>query len=376
VLAVVAVVLSKGWLRTFVFGFSEPAAIAFMFLALDRHVAGRHRAALLAGGLVALARPEAFALLAVYGGILLLRWRRSPFDWVLVGSVMLAVPALWLVPDWISTGDPFHSSERASEVWDRGNHDLARTLTIAAAPLYLTAVAGALIRLRQGDAALAGIVAFAFGWIALLVVGRLLGYPASPRYFVVPEAVVCVAGAAGAAVVIESMPTAALRVAAAAVAVACLWLWFGPQVEFSSRLVEGSQTLARVQSELATAITRAGGSDLRRCGDPRLPYRAGWARGVVAWGVHVHSKEVSRVEVARGQEFVQRVRHGRNPPPGMRVARVRNQREPAVLFLPIADLPARLMGPHSIPVPRLASYRRWAVLAIGAPCAAGLRAHG
>ncbi|HYN50472.1 MAG TPA: hypothetical protein VES62_06070, partial [Thermoleophilaceae bacterium] len=73
-LAVVGLVLSAHWLREFAHGYSEPLAIGLLLAAVDQHLCGRPRWALLLGGLVALARPEAWCLVALYGIVL---WRRG-----------------------------------------------------------------------------------------------------------------------------------------------------------------------------------------------------------------------------------------------------------------------------------------------------------
>jgi hypothetical protein len=306
-------------------------------------------------------------LLGIYGSVLVAS-NRSLLDWVLVGTVLIAVPFLWLMPDWISTGDPFHSARATREAWGRGVHHLGTTLTITPAPLFVTAVAGAVVDLRRGNRRLAGVTAYAFGWIGLLLGARLAGYPASPRYFVVPETVLCVAGAAGMVVALQAPHDTWIRVALAGVAGASLWLALVPQVDFSRRLLRGSEARARGESDLATAIHQAGDERLSHCGTPRLPYGTGWIRGVVAWRLEVHTGDVHRVQLAHSHAFVARMAAGLDPPPDVRIARVRHQRKPAVLFLPIDGLPAREMGPRAVPMKPLTVFRAWKVFVAGGVC--------
>jgi len=97
-LAAIGLVLSANWVRELSHGYSEPFTIGLLLAAADAHLSGRRRTAIVLGGLVSLARPEALALVCLYGVVL---WRRGGRALLLLRGTVTCVLALWLVPDWI-----------------------------------------------------------------------------------------------------------------------------------------------------------------------------------------------------------------------------------------------------------------------------------
>ena len=65
--AAIAVALIPGWACYLLHGNEAPLAIALGLLAVDQHLEGRRRTALVLGGLVCLARPELYGFLFIYG---------------------------------------------------------------------------------------------------------------------------------------------------------------------------------------------------------------------------------------------------------------------------------------------------------------------
>jgi hypothetical protein len=113
--AAVAVVLIPDWARYLLHGNEAPLAIALALLAVDQHMEGRRRAPLVLGGLACLARPELFGFLLVYAVYL---WRRCPVARPATAGVLAAIPAAWLIPSWIGSGDPLMAGSQArSEPW-------------------------------------------------------------------------------------------------------------------------------------------------------------------------------------------------------------------------------------------------------------------
>jgi hypothetical protein len=135
--------LSAHWVREFQHGYAEPLAIALLLLAVDRHWSGRPRQALLLAIAVSLARPEAFPVALLYG---VLAWRRRELSAAFLLAVAAAVPVLWIVPDWIGSGEPFHASRVATSIQPSGGQSALAALTRAAGitppPLTLGALAG------------------------------------------------------------------------------------------------------------------------------------------------------------------------------------------------------------------------------------------
>jgi hypothetical protein len=103
VVTVVGVALLPVWQLLSASGHSEPVVAAFVLVAIDQHLAGRRRAALIALGLAGLMRPEIWPLLGGYG---LLLWRLDTSARAFVAAVLAVVPALWFGPDWIGSGSP------------------------------------------------------------------------------------------------------------------------------------------------------------------------------------------------------------------------------------------------------------------------------
>ncbi|HEY2636020.1 MAG TPA: hypothetical protein VGI54_01415, partial [Solirubrobacteraceae bacterium] len=91
-------------------GGSETLQVFLALLAVDLHLAGRRRAAFLAGWGVGLLRPEMWPLLGLYGAWL--AWR-EPGTRRLVAGLGLVLLALWFGPPWLAAGDPFYGARLA-----------------------------------------------------------------------------------------------------------------------------------------------------------------------------------------------------------------------------------------------------------------------
>ncbi len=291
-------VLSEHWVRSFLHGYSEPLAIALLLLAVDRHWSERPRQALLLLGAVSLARPEALPLALAYG---VLEWRRRGIGAWEVAAVALLVPSLWLVPDWVGSGDPLHAGHVAGAVDRHGAlAALGGGMAIAPAPLSLAAVAGFAIARRRGDRRVVELSALAAAWAALLLALMLVGYPASGRFFVLPASLVCVLGAGG-AVQAARVSSGRTRVAVL-VALATLPL-VAARVAASGAEAGDAVERARVEESLAKAIDRVGPRRLRACGEPVLPRGLSWMRGEVAWQLGVPLGGVRSVQTS-GDRYI------------------------------------------------------------------------
>ena len=146
---------------------------------------------------------------------------------------MLGVPAmfaLWIVPDWLGSGDLLHTFHlariSAEPVTLQGTGDPALELlrgtgTIAPAPVWIGALCGLVFGWRTRDRTVAALASVAGAWALTTVVATALGYPAVPRYLVVPVAICCVVAGIGAVAVVRlasgSRGRAVLAVALAAV---------------------------------------------------------------------------------------------------------------------------------------------------------------
>ena len=127
----------------------------------------------------------------------------------------LGVPAmfaLWIVPDWLGSGDLLHTFHlariSAEPVTLQGTGDPALELlrgagTIAPAPVWIGALCGLAFGWRTRDRTVAALAFVAAAWAGFTVVATALGYPAVPRYLVVPVAICCVVAGIGAVAVVR-----------------------------------------------------------------------------------------------------------------------------------------------------------------------------
>jgi hypothetical protein len=290
-LAVAGLVLSTHWVRDFAHGYTEPLAIGLLLAAVERHLSSRPRQAFALGALVALTRPEAWCVVVVYG---ILLWRRGELHPLLLALVSAAVPALWVVPDWIGSGDPFHAGAAARHVLPRGAaatlHALGQAALLLPLPLFLTAAAGTVLALRRGERTIPWLAAVALAWAVLLTLMMLAGYPVTPRFFVLPASLLCIVGAVGAVYLVAAAGNRRARIAVALLALAAL-----PVVAWRAReaATEGreSVTRANLESDLRTVVERAS-VPLRSCENRFLPGRLAWSKGVVAWNLDLPLRRV------------------------------------------------------------------------------------
>jgi hypothetical protein len=359
VIAVVGLVVSRGWIREFSHGYSEPIAIALLLGAIQRHLAGRQGQALLLGAAVSAARPEAFPLLVVYAGLM---WWRSEVGLTWVALTLAVVPELWLIPDWIGAGDPFYGSRLSRQLLDSGGEPLSRALYTAPVPLSLAAIGGTALAAWQRDREFLEVAGLAALWFALLGLMMAGGYPAYPRFFDLPAGVLCVVGAAGVVRLVGAPRRPWLGAAGAAGVLAVLALSLVPRAKDAVTAAEKAARRARVESDLWEAVTRGGGAKLRRCGLPALPRGLRWTTGLVAWRLELPIPEIATLRTSGDEQTLQRLRRGLRQRPSRGAVTVRLPRKSAVLFLPYGDARLRLTR-HAGPAraERLASFGQWSV---------------
>lgn len=194
------------WTRQGAAGMSEPLAVTLSLGAATAAVARRARLALTLGALVALLRPEAWPLLMGYG---LWVWRDEPALRPWIAAVTITVPALWLVPDLLASGEAPGGATRARRrdtgmPLNQAAELLARAAAMpltAAWPLALFGVIGArprgvLAARGHQDAPLA-LVAAAVGWILIVAVMAAAGYSGLARYCAPAAAIIGVVAAVG-----------------------------------------------------------------------------------------------------------------------------------------------------------------------------------
>ena len=306
--AAVALAFAPQWLRYAAHGNEVPMAVALMLWGVERHLDGRRAQALVSVFLACLLRPEVFPFLAIYAVWL---WRADPALRRLTAGLAVGLPLLWLVPDWIGSGDPFGAGHKASSEphWSLSVRDqpglaaLERTHRIAGLPLELGALGAALFALRRRDRTVLALFGVAVAWVALVVAMTEAGFSGSARYFVpavviasiltglaVAWTVEAVARWAG-AVVTRPRPYAGrpAAIGAGLVAVALLAVasasWVDTRVDQFDRQIDQSGELAELQAALPEAVDRAGGADRVVAVGPPSVNRAFQTR--LAWETHL-----------------------------------------------------------------------------------------
>jgi hypothetical protein len=270
-------------------GNSEGIQVALGLWAIDRHLDGRTRQAFLLALAGALLRPEAWPLVAAYG-LWLVVTRRERLGLVAAGGA--AVLALWLIPEYLGSGDLFRAADRAripvADSPAQASFPFGAVFTNAAkaliVPVYAGAVAAVVLAVRRRDRTVLGIAALATAFMVCVGLGAEAGFTGNQRYVIVPAGIVAVLGGVGWARVARAH--AALAIVAAAV---CVPFVVGGARRLNERVDTVVYESGRYGS-LADAIDAAGGrAVITRCG----PVFVAWPdTQAAAWNLRVHQFQV------------------------------------------------------------------------------------
>ena len=299
VLAALGVTLCGGFLGYAAAGAETGWTIALGLAAVAAWRSGRPRVALACGVGCALLRVEAWPFLLVAGLVL---WRRRPQDRVLLAACAAAIPALWLVPEWLGSGDLLRSGARARTP-NPGQPAteavpalaaLREAATLVLWPLWIGAVACLLPAGRRArPVLLAGLA-----WIALVALMAQAGFSGEPRYSLPGGALVAIAGGAALASVLRRPAWAVLAVVAVAAAAA-------PKLWALGDLRREQAWQSGLAADLERVIAAGGGRQaLLACGRPFV----GNLRGpLLAYHLDVEKRRVAFDPVAPGVVFRSRL---------------------------------------------------------------------
>ena len=261
------------WVRQFAGGVSEPLLVALVLAAIDRELSHARGQALALGAGAALVRPEAWPFLALYGVFV---WTREPRlrGWLIATAI--AVPALWLVPDLVGSGDPLTGARRAREGTGAPVHELVealgRSLNLVLAGLWVAAGAAVVGAWRDRERPILLLAAGAMAWIAIVAVLAAAGYAGLPRFAAPAGAVVCVLAGVGVvrlAIAVNRAPRGTRRTALAA-ACAVLVLGIASQAAVRGAEIPGQLDAAldfgHGVDDLFAVVDRAGEARIRDCG--------------------------------------------------------------------------------------------------------------
>lgn len=303
--AVGALALTPWWLGNASRANSEGLMVFFVFAALERMVAGKHRAAFALACGAALLRPESWPFLGLYA--LWLLWR-GPVPRPVVLGAGLAVLACWLLPEWWGSGDLFRAANRARTGIRAGaptNADSPALAILTEAgrmlviPVVLGLVAALWDAVRSRDGLLAGLVALSVCWLGVVAAMTSGGFSGNQRYLIVPVALLIVVSGAGLGRLVTTVGGAQHRWILVAIAGV---LFAAPSLGTVRQTWDRAAYQESMTHALPGLIRRLGGSDaVRRCGFASTgPYLT----PQVAWYLHWHQRQVSQFALQPGTVFV------------------------------------------------------------------------
>jgi hypothetical protein len=197
VIAALALLSTTDWLRYLAAGNVEPLVVALVLGAIELHLLGRRGGAFVLGAMAGLARPEVWLLVGLYALYLLVAERR----WWPLALGIPAMLALWIVPDWLGSGDllhTFHAAEISAEPrtlqasGDPALRLLRGAFAILPVPVWIGALCGLGLGWRRRDPTVLALAVVVAAWTLPTVAATALGYPAVSRYLVEPAALCCV----------------------------------------------------------------------------------------------------------------------------------------------------------------------------------------
>jgi hypothetical protein len=313
--AATALALSPQWLRYLAHGNEAPMAVALMLWGVERHFEGARRQAFLLGILACLIRPEVFPFIAAYA---LFLWRAEPGRRLYVAGLLALLPLLWLVPEWIGSGNPLDAGRQATSEpsWSLSRADrpweaaLERAHRLTTLQLELAALAAVAFAIRGRDKTILVFAGVAVLWLCLYVGMTQAGFSGSPRYLLPTIVLVCLLAGVGVVRVIQlaadlagrlRVPRAGLAGGAAAAALLVLGAW--PYLDARQgdvrRQATTAEELTELHEDLEEAVAAAGGRDrVNREGSPAVN-RAFHTH--LAWVLHT---TIRNVELGHGQALV------------------------------------------------------------------------
>ena len=320
VLAAVALLLTPLWVRYMAHGNEAPIAIFFLLWGIERHLDAKRNQALILGFLACLLRPEVAPFVGVYGAYLF--WTAPELRKLAVG-LGIALPILWLVPEWIGSGNPLGAGKKATgePPWSLSLRDkpwlaaLERAHALLGLGLELGVVAAVALAVRARQKPVLWLTGAAAAWVSLIVVMTELGFSGNSRYFLVPLAIACVVGAAGAGKLVSLAPRLPAQVAVAVLILVGAGLYVSPRLGRIEGQANSINRLVQLQNELGTSVDRAGGPDAVTRGSFPTVNRGFVTR--MAWEAKV---SIGDVEAASGEGaiFAARSRYAGKPPKQIR----------------------------------------------------------
>jgi hypothetical protein len=288
VAAALALFSSYKFIRDGALANSEALLAGLVLWAFERHLDGRRDHAFYLGFAGALLRPEVWPFLGAYGLWLWFKEPRLRGRMLVLGAL---IPALWFLPEWWGSGDPFRAGSRASNP-NPGSAGLAehpalelikRFRGVVIAPAKAGAVIAAGYALfswlrRRSDGAVLAVAAGGAAWFVLVAGMTQAGFAGNQRYLIVTTAALAVLGGIGAARVLQAVAWLAERafkrpqagpVAATLACVGALGVstpFITEKADNTDRVLGGLEHEAEIWHDLKVLLDRNGGRRVLSCG--------------------------------------------------------------------------------------------------------------
>jgi hypothetical protein len=300
VIAAFALLLADAFVFNLARGTSEGLLVVAVLWGIERHLDGHRTQAFLLGFAAALLRPEVWPFWGLYGLWLVYEaWDGRP-PWrtiALVGGLGALTLVLWLLPEYLGSGDWFRAAERAREP-NPGAAAFAqspflevfrRSRALLSFPVYLGALVATAIALLRRDPLQLALATVAISLTVAVALMTEAGFAGNLRYVALPAALVCVLAGVG---WVEVVRSARRWAPLAAVALA---VWSIPYIadDIQSLKEDREQTMfwsTFYGPNLKAAIADAGGeAKIKSCGHV---FSGPFQVPAVAWRLHLHTDQV------------------------------------------------------------------------------------
>ncbi|MGH2913425.1 MAG: hypothetical protein ACRDMX_00380 [Solirubrobacteraceae bacterium] len=267
---------------------ADPMIVTLCLAAIDAHLCGRRRSALVLGALAGLGRPEVWLPLGVYW---LWLWRALPRTrWLLV-AVVVTIALLWFGIPALSSRTWFVAGANANDSGRRLTSDqvggtLSHFVALTQVGVLLAALLAVALAARSRDRAILVLAAGVIAWVIVECAFVLHGWPANERYLFPAGAVTIVlAGICVGRLLTDPPRWPGIRGAGGR------WVGAGLVAVLVASMIPAAVSAARTEhrdlreqhvrtaeiSELSAVIAKLGGAArLRGCGEPltRLEYQS------------------------------------------------------------------------------------------------------
>jgi hypothetical protein len=268
-----------------------------------------------------LIRPEAGIFLMLAGVV---AGRRDRSLAALAVGLVVSAAALWIVPDYLGSGQLLRGSSQAlgevppsiAHAAHPGLRDVALMGDLIAVPVLAGVVLALLFARDRTRWTVVLVLAIALSWLAVIAIMTEAGYPGVPRYFVAPIAMLGVLAGAGWGLLARRPASRSLRIVAVLLAVAVNGAFLAGHVADLRRQQQGASYDAALNGQLSTVLQRLGGvSAIRRCGpvstNPFEVPALAWDLGV---GARVGLRDLRAGTVLQTTIFAQHERLPRRSP--------------------------------------------------------------